>query len=152
MGFVVRIVQRCGAAVAALLVVLPTTTGAAPQPPSVFGGNVACLSDEQRSELMKREMTEFAGAQIDLIQARVQNSQALSLQAQARAALRKCEQFPPEGSAGANCNAERHRAVSTDAEVVRTSAEVERSKAELPAKATARIDMVRAEYPACDSR
>lgn len=150
MGLVTGIVQRCGVAVAALALLGPTTTTAFSPAESPFVGGVACLSDEQRSELVRREMGEMLRTGIDLSEKRRLHDQALSAQAQAASALERCQRAPDPFPPG--CDAERTRLASADAEVERTLARREKAKDDFPVLAAARVQAIRAEYPACDSR
>ena len=152
MGIETGIVQRCGVAVAALALLAPTTTGAAAQAENPLVGNIACLSDGQRTELVRREMVEFLGAGKELIRNKREARDALSARDAAAAALEGCEQASRTGPNASRCDEERERLAGAIDEAKRAQAGQERAKAEFPAVASARIQAVRAEYPSCDSR
>jgi hypothetical protein len=151
MGIETRILRRCGLAVAALALLAPTTSRPATQAESPFLGNVACLSDEQRTELVHREMGEFLVVGKELMQRRGQISTATAAREAAATALTGCE-----GAAGplqgTQCDAERERLARAEAQLQRAREEQEKAKAEFPVLAASRIQAVRAEYPACESR
>lgn len=151
MGIVRRILQRCGGAVAALAFLAPSTTGAATQAETPLVGDIACLSDTQRTELVRREMAEFMRVGNELVRSRQQVRNAVAAQESAVAALRACE-----GSVGASqaapCDGEHGRIQRANSDLQRAVAHRDQAKADFPVLAASRIQAVRAEYPSCDSR
>jgi len=145
------ILQRCGVAVAILTVFAPTTTLPASLPESPVFGNIACLSDTQRTELLHREMVEFLAAGKELTRDLGEMRAARSAHEAAAAALKGCEASATPGGASP-CAAERERLARAHADLERVQARQEKAKAEFPALASARIQAVRSEYPACESR
>ncbi len=129
----------------------PTTTRPASLPESPFFGNIACLSDTQRNELLHREMVEFLAADKELTRDLGEIRAARSAHEAAAAALKGCE-ATTEAAGASPCAAERERLARAHAELERIQARQEKAKAEFPALASARIQAVRSEYPACESR
>jgi RNase H-fold protein (predicted Holliday junction resolvase) len=152
MGIETRIIRRCGVAVAALAVALPTTIRAATHGENPMVGGVACLSEEQRAELVRREMHEFLGAGAEMIQERRERGRALSAKRDAAAALTKCEEASANAPGAPECEDERRRMASANEELSRVAERQEKAQSEFPMMAARRILAIRAEYPACDSR
>ncbi len=136
---------------AILALLAPTTSRPASLPESPFFGNIACLSDTQRTELLHREMVEFLAAGKELTRDLGEIRAARSAHEVAAAALKGCEASTAPGG-GLSCDAERERLARAQAELERVQARQEKAKAEFPALASARIQAVRSEYPACESR
>jgi hypothetical protein len=137
--------------VAVLALLAPTTTRPASLPESPIFGNIACLSDTQRTELLHREMVEFLQAGKELTRDMGEIRSAHTADEAAAAALKGCEASKTP-SVAPPCNAERERVARAQAELQRVQARQEKAKAEFPALASARIQAVRAEYPSCESR
>ena len=151
MGIDTRILPRCGLAVALAALLAPTTIPAATQAENPLVGTLACLSDEQRTELVHREMLEFLGAGKELLRSKHEASEALSARDGAAAALKACEHASGPRK-GPSCDAERDRLARTSAELQRSQARREKAMADFNGVASSRIQVVRAEYPSCDSR
>jgi hypothetical protein len=151
MGMETGILQRCGLAVAVLALLAPTTIPAASQVGNPFLGNVACLSDEQRTELVHREMIEFMVVGKEYLQSKRLARDALAGRDEAAAGLKGCQQAAGP-LPGAPCEAQRDQLARAENELEQANARQEIARTEMPAVAAARIQAVRAEYPACDSR
>ena len=151
MGNKTGILQRCGAAVAFLALLAPTTTRPATLPESPSVGGVACLSDAQRTELLHREMLEFMNVGKELGRHRGAVHDAQRARDEASAALGACRDVTKPSGASA-CEEERERLERSQAQLQRAQAGQEKARAEFLVLASSRIQAVRSEYPACDSR
>jgi hypothetical protein len=136
--------------VAVLALLAPTTTRAATLPESPSVGNIACLSDTQRTELLHREMVEFLAAGKELTRNMGEVRMARSSHEAAAAALKGCEGSVAPSPAPP-CVEERERLARAQDELQRIQAHQEKARAEFAAHASARIQAVRSEYPSCDS-
>lgn len=151
MGNKSGIVQRCGVAVAALALLSPTTSRPATQAESPVAGSLVCLSNEQRTELLHREMLEFKQVGYELVQSKRDVRNAVTAHDGALAALKACEAAGGPVPASP-CTAEHEKLDRTNAELRRAVEHRDKTNTDFPVLAASRISAIRTEYPACDSR